>query len=265
MKVNDAPLWSCVLPRMIQYRFNNNRDIKIIITARSAETGVGKTQLGMLLARFIDPDWTIERAFLDPHEYRDYYEEKLQPGQAMTVDELHQTADSRRSLAETNKIINDMLMSYRWKQGATIFMLPSTSAVDKRTMMSIDIWIQIVYPGYAHVYTFWHQDFEQETRNKRLKNEIGGQEFITWDPIDDDPEYHEYTKMKQRFVSDGTSERYDEEDVEKEKRKAVAGAKQSACLTLLEETDLTQTEIADRLGKSQGWVSMVKNKDWKNS
>ena len=68
----------------IIYRKKTWKDFKIQIIG---QTGSGKSLSAMTLARWIDPDWNIDKLFWDYHELLDYVRTEAKSGDCLVLDE----------------------------------------------------------------------------------------------------------------------------------------------------------------------------------
>ncbi|MFB6198895.1 MAG: hypothetical protein ABEI52_11625, partial [Halobacteriaceae archaeon] len=132
---------------MWRSRQADNRDVKMLITARDAQTGTGKTTLAIQLAKWFDRHgWDTSKATLDGSEYVDRYTD-LEPGEVLVGDELEQMADSRRSMSEQNVTLTQFWSTMRAWQVSTVTTLPSVAMVDKRLKELADLRINVTRRG----------------------------------------------------------------------------------------------------------------------
>ena len=140
----------CPLFQLFLKRMREGRDLRIIVTANNSETGTGKTTCALWLAMSFDPEWTPEKAALDPITYAKKYR-ILKPGSVLLFDECHQV-DNRRSMKDLNIDLSKIWMTMRVRQICTIFTTPTMTVVDKRLKELADVRVHVMKRGLAHVY-----------------------------------------------------------------------------------------------------------------
>lgn len=264
------------LGKIILHRLFNNRDLKLLITSRGNTTGTGKTQLAIVLAKTLVPfieeiynrqySWdALDNSFIDVYDYLNKYK-NADPGDILITDELEYLADKRRSMSHDNVHFSQAWQMLRYKNVVTLGTAPSQANLDVRVTENIDIWINIIYPGYANVYYVTMDDFTGEIEYKRLK-QFGFKESVRWKPIDNDPDYQKLSEKKEEVgipgISDNEDERFDEEDLEQRQKKTEKELTEEFTVRLLRMNecgmvDLTQEEIAEAANRSQQYVSKVK-------
>lgn len=261
--------------KVILNRLLNDRDIKMLITSRGNTTGTGKTQLAIIMSKLISKyaqeihgnnyNWNAEEySFLDVYEYLQKYK-NAQKGEVLITDELEFLADKRRSLSHGNVHFSQAWQMLRYKNVITIATAPSFANLDMRIAENTDIWINIMYPGFANDYYITMDDFTGEIKYTRLK-QMGFRENVRWEPIDDDPDYQILSQKKKDVGIPGMGEdeeNLDEEDLDKARNKTKKQLTEDFTLNLLKMKDsgeirLTQEEIANLVDRSQQYVSKVK-------
>lgn len=263
--------------KIILNRLLNNRDIKMLITSKGNTTGTGKTQLAIILSKLIakyakdihgtNYNWNAEEySFLDVYEYLQKYK-NAQQGEVLITDELEFLADKRRSLSHSNVHFSQAWQMLRYKNVVTVATAPSMANLDMRIAENTDIWINIMFPGFAHVYYITMDDFSGEIKFKRLK-QMGFRENIRWKAIDGDPDYKILSNKKKDvgipgFGEDEDGGHLDEEDIDIAKNKTKKQLTDDFTTNLLQKKEngdirLTQEEIADLVDRSQQYVSKIK-------
>ena len=262
--------------KLILFRLFNNRDVKILITSSGNTTGTGKTQLAVILAKIIEKysaeifdreeNWSgKEHSFMDVYEYLEKYSKGVK-GKPLITDELEYLADKRRSLSHENVYFSQAWQMLRYKNVITLATAPSQANLDMRIMENTDIWINVLYPGFASVYYVSMDDFTGQIEYKRMK-QMGYVEIIRWKPIDNDIDYNYLTDMKEDIgipgIDGNGKQRYDKEEVEKQKEELESETKQKITEKLLKakengKVSLTQEDIGDIVNRSQQFVSKVK-------
>jgi len=238
---------------MFLNRMENDRDLKIIITANDAETGVGKSTLAFALAASWHPIYTGEEwsaddyATYDVGTYLDRYRD-VEPGAVLLMEEAEQL-DARRSMAGENVDFSHYWMAMRVRQVVSILTLPSTSALDKRLWQLADVWINVECRGRASVYDIGVNSFT----GKMTTGFVCEQE---WPDLSGHPEMQKLDQKKEEKIARGLSdidsesaEKQEPEEAEREEKKRVAQE-----LRNNDALDLNGEEIGEIVGRSDTWV-----------
>jgi hypothetical protein len=245
----EADSW---LHQIFLDRLEQNRDLKIVITAADAQTGVGKSTLAFSLAASWHPiytgePWTAEDcATYDVGEFLQQYTDQT-PGSVLLMEEAEQL-DSRRSMAGENVDFSHYWMAMRVRQMVSILTLPSTTALDKRLWELSDVWINVKARGQAEVYECQINDFPAELWRQP-------QERIYWPDTSDHPEMQALDQMKEEKIERGLteveedSEDVDPDEVRREEKVAIAQSLRSS-----EHVELTGEEIGEIIDRSDTWV-----------
>ncbi|MGV9199943.1 MAG: ATP-binding protein [Promethearchaeia archaeon] len=265
------------LGKLILHRLFRNRDIKILITSSGNTTGTGKTMLAIILSKLItmysneifenDTQWTAEEnSFMNVYEYLEKYQNG-ERGEVLITDELEYLADKRRSMTHENVHFSQAWQMLRYKNIISIGTAPSMANLDIRIPENTDIWINIVYPGYAAVYYVSMDDFTGEIEFQRLK-QFGYIETIRWNPIDDNKDYQILTQKKKDIgiPGMGKDKRIDKDTLEKEKEKVESQTIREITIDLLKQkqngnVSLSQNDIGDIVNRSQQYISKVKREE----
>lgn len=182
-------------------RLREGRDLRIIISASDAATGVGKTTLAVALAYAFDiHGWTAERSTLNPREFVDIYGE-APPGSAIILDEAEQAVDKRRSVSNDVMAVGHAFATLRYKQVFGILTLPDKNTIDDRIVTLCDYWILCQGRGSADVYRLKTNDFTGEDWNEPT-------ESLEWPNLDDDPEYQKLTRKKTERMEGEIKQQY---------------------------------------------------------
>lgn len=246
----------CDLNNIWEKRRRQNRDMKMLITARDSATGTGKTTLAVALAKSWDEyGWNADKATLSPDEYVSTYTD-LRSGEILIGDEMEQMADPRRSMSEQNLTLTQYWSTMRQWEVSTICTLPSAAMVDKRLRELMDIRINVQERGLAVAYEKKVDDHSGEIREKRLHR-------IRWDAMDDDPDYRELARMKKRHMENFNETAYfmSESDTKEEPdpEEAVREYRNSRINTAYETGEWTQEELAAVFDVSRPRVSQILN------
>ena len=203
-------------------------------------------------------EWNAEdAAHINIWDYMTYYSTECDPGEALLLDEAELGAEKRRSMSESNVKFSQLWSALRFKNTVQITTLPSMLQVDKRMEQLGDVLVNVQRRGLARVHWLWLNDIEERIKKPLVRNEFAAPEVIRFSSIDSDPQYRLVSEMKKKhFDPDGDGTQiYDEDALEDEIDSAKQEMRIEISKALVEETDLTQYEIADCVDRSQQWVS----------
>jgi len=253
------------LHRAALERIKQGRDLKIIITAKNSQTGVGKTTLAGWLALswtrwladipwYCNPDDPTEgMATLNPGEYFKIVKKvgnEFPAGTVVLVDDAEEL-DARRSMQSLNVEFSQRWMLMRLKQAITIITLPSPSSIDSRREELADYWINIERRGRALVHNIEVADYGSRNVMTRQSH------WITYPDVSEHPEMQKLTEMKQDKMDDWDAAEEDgptPDEVEKETKKEHAQRLRDMGIPI-ESQDPDQPDIVSTIGMSQSWVS----------
>jgi len=250
---------SMPLHKLVVYRMKNGRDLKIIITAKDSQTGVGKTTCAGWLGLSWTKQFTGEDWFVNPEEYGDgmgtlnpkeYFAILKQVGNGykagttVIVDDAEEL-DARRSMQNLNVEFSQRWMLMRLKQAITIITLPSPKAIDSRLEELADVWINIERRGRGVVHDIRVNSYGSRNVMTEQKHKI---EFPN---VADHPELETLREMKEQKMDDWDEEQEEDEtpDPEEVKRKTKKQIAQN-----MRDQGMNGTDIADRLEVSHTWV-----------
>lgn len=247
------------LQRLYEQRRKDGRTLLVIIIARDAATGTGKTTLAVQLAKTWDRNgWTADRATLDPSEYARQYTDDDTPKQScILLDEAEQAADNRRSMSNQNVKLSHLWATMRYREIYSIVTLPSASMLDKRLKELADVKIVVHSRGTAVAYKTKIDDHSGEYRARRLCR-------LRWDPLDNDPEYQRLTQKKadrMRNYADSFSYTDDDADDAPDPKTVRRDYRNAVLTDAYERTDLTQQQLADVFDLSRSAVSKIVTDD----
>lgn len=243
---------NCPLHQVFLKRMQNNRDLKIIITAKDAETGVGKSTAGFALAAgwqpiYTDEEWSADK--FGSYDIAPYLEQYLtaEGGSVLQMEEAEQL-DARRGMASENVDFSHYWMAMRVRQIVSILTLPSTSALDKRLWQLADVWINVEHRGEATVYRIGVNSFTGNMYTKEMHK-------FSWPDVSSHPEMKKLDSMKDDKIERGLGDITDDQE-------EVPSPKEVRRETLVEvaqslrspKYDLSGKEIGSAVDRSDTWV-----------
>lgn len=240
-------------------RIQGGRDLKIIITAKDSQTGVGKTTLAGWLAlvwtkMFTGKDWFVDQdeygdglGTLNPKEYFSILKKIPDPhgaGAVVIVDDAEEL-DARRSMQSLNVEFSQRWMLMRLKQAITIITLPSPKAIDSRLEELSDVWINIERRGRGFVHDIRVNSYGSRNVMTEQKHKI------TFPDVSEHPELEKLREMKEAKMDEwdedeGEEEEVDPEDVQRNTKKEIAQQ--------MRDNGMNGTDIAEHLNVSHTWV-----------
>ncbi|SNZ06131.1 hypothetical protein SAMN06269185_1060 [Natronoarchaeum philippinense] len=199
--VHDGPPWTGPFFELLGERKRQERDLKIILTAKDGETGIGKSACGTFVAKIGDTSpggFNAKlKATLDPPEYFDMYG-TLELGSAAILDEAEQL-DARRSNSHENVDASHVWQQQRVRQIVSILILPSPEEIDSRMERLADVWINVERRGRARVY---------RKRIHPIKRSVYYETMQTFEfpNMDKDPDYQALSSMKSEMIDNPESD-----------------------------------------------------------
>lgn len=215
INMNELPLadfkYSGVA-NIVRNRLRSNRDVKILIAQRDSGTGLGKTTLAVLLAKYFDRNgWTSKKGFLDVRRYLTYYAKASDAGDVLLFDDAEAGVDNRRSMSETNVYLSKYWSILRVYNVVSILTFPTSSMIDKRVLELADIYMIVRERGIAAPYRVKIGDMNQKIFTPRIKiPNTDAKELIRYRKFDDE-DYHEMTRKKKKFVAEEIENDFDED------------------------------------------------------
>lgn len=254
-----------LLHRAALNRIKNGRDLKLIITAKNSNTGVGKTTLAGWLALswtrwlagvewYCNPDNpTNGMATLNPGKYFKIIKKvgnEFPAGTVVIVDDAEEL-DARRSMQSLNVEFSQRWMLMRLKQAITIITLPSPSSIDSRLEELADYWINVERRGRALAHKIQVQDYGARNVLTRQWH------WVNFPDISEHPEMKKLTQMKEDKMDEWDTQTDDgpsPEEVEKETKKQHAQRLRNMGVPI-ESQDPETPDIVSTIDMSQSWIS----------
>lgn len=259
--------------QFILNRLMGDRACHVLVTGRSAATGIGKTTLAIGLCRWThrmlrragriqSRRWEpAKNAHIDPLGYKRRMDQ-IEQYTPQLADELGSQANKLDFHSEGNRALKEVWAEYRYKNALSVGTLPSTRLLDTDLKVLADLWIHVVDRGVAMPHLLWWDDYREEIRDTRFRNPAGD-EVILFNDISETPTFETVHQLKEN-KHDPDQEGEDlipEREVHKRIDKAVKKAKREQRNQLMadiyENADVKQKEIADALDLDQGSVSRI--------
>lgn len=190
-----------------------NQDYKTIFTG---ECGEGKSYGAMRLAELIDPTFNIDRVVFHAEEFLKLMNRKdLKKGSVIIWDEASVSLDARDFQTIFNKLLNNILVTMRYKNYVLIFTVPSADFIDKRARHLLDSLIDLRKvdhknkKSYAKFYVYKHYHAFGKTYLKAPVMIINGEPKITGSvrfSLPSEPLRVAYEKKKKEFGDNLTKE-----------------------------------------------------------
>jgi len=242
---DQSPFWE-----LWEKRREQNRIISILVVARDGQTGVGKSTLGVALAKKMDDDWSAEKATNRVGEYRRLIHSEP-TGSVLLADEFAQMFDARRSMSAKNVESSQDWQMIRKLQVSTIGTCPSMAEVDTRFLKMMDLQVLVTRRGHARVYRMKIDDEDGSLYREHLCN-------IEWDDLSDDEDYGAVEEMKeeklrQRLTGSDVEGDEEDEEIAPETEREI----RNQIIRQLSERGMTQTEIGEYFELSQPAVSKI--------
>jgi hypothetical protein len=256
------------LHRLAEERIKNGRDLKLIITAKDSQTGVGKTTLAGWLAlqwteQFTDHSWWVSpdeygegMGTLNPKEYFSILGKipsEYGAGTVVIVDDAEEL-DARRSMQGLNVEFSQRWMLMRLKQAITIITLPSPKAIDSRLEELSDVWINIERRGRGLVHDIRVNSYGSRNVMTEQKHKI------VFPDVSDHPELEKLRRMKEAKMEawdtaeQDEQEEVDPDEVERDTKIQIAQRMRNNGVPI-ESQDPDTQDIAGTIGMSQSWIS----------
>jgi hypothetical protein len=230
--------------REIGERKQQDRDAKILVTAKDAQTGVGKSNLCDFLAYVLD---TTDEGFvphkitIEPEEFFSAYG-RLEPGSALVMEEGEQL-DPRRSMSKKNVEASHSWQMERVREVVALINLPSPKFIDKRMEELADYWVNVLRRGRARIYEKKIHDTEGHVYYQTLQD-------IEWPNMDGSVTFGEMDDLKKQMIDgeigEGNWVPPDEhqEALEKAEEKAARNRRDELLADAYHQSELTARDIA---------------------
>jgi hypothetical protein len=247
--------------RAIGQRKRKGRDAKILVTAKDAQTGVGKSNLCDFLGYALDTSesgFSPRKVVIEPGEFIQAYN-WLSPGSALVMEEGEQL-DSRRAMSKENVESSQKWQEARVREVIALINLPSPDLIDKRMERISDFWIHVQRRGRARIY---RKRIHSMSRNVYFEVV----QDLEWPNMDGSETFQEMAQLKDALldgdVGSGNWVPPDEHNdaIEKARKETKAEVRDTLIQSMYNQTELTAPDIASLNGVdiSAGRVRQIGN------
>ena len=124
-----APIMKAELEKVKKRVLTKDRDWVAVV---DGEEGVGKSVLAQQIARFLDPEFNIDKVVFTADEFLKIIKDpNTKKGSCIVLDEAFSAANSRSSLTEVNRSMIGVATEMRQKNLFILMVLPSFFDLDK--------------------------------------------------------------------------------------------------------------------------------------
>lgn len=121
-------------PSWVSYLKQRNRQKKNFLCFTAGTTGSGKSWANLSMAHMIDPTFNIDRVVFWGRDLMKLVDEgNLKSGNAIMFDEASIDMDSRQWQSVTNKMVNYLLQTFRYRRIIVLFNSPFIDFMDAKT------------------------------------------------------------------------------------------------------------------------------------
>lgn len=251
--------------RLYQKRIANNQDLAVVVSDHQNRRGTGKTVFSLKLASLMDrteAGITTEKVAIDPAELTDAYIEKPK-GSALVLDEAEAGLNKYEAASAVNRAMRELVAMGRIEEKYLILNLPASSELDRDLKALCDFWFMVQNKGRALGHHLRWNPYSEEPRTPQT-------EPWEWSDIPEQTElrdvYDYLTAEKMAHLQgdrDESSQRIPASEVqqklEHERNQAKTEARNELLSELYQDTELTQSELADAVGLSRSRVADILN------
>jgi ABC-type dipeptide/oligopeptide/nickel transport system ATPase component len=157
---HENPLIQSVQKRL----WKQNKNWLSIITG---QTGSGKSWSALSMAEKIDPSFDTSKVVLRPENFMEKVAEReWGQGDVVVFDEAGAGMNAKAHMTKKNRIIDQVLQTFRRQNIAVIFTVPSKSNVDKSVRRLLHTYIEtksIDYRNQRNLLKWLEMDYNQKT------------------------------------------------------------------------------------------------------
>mgnify|MGYP002761211339 FL=1 len=262
---HDNPLIQQVQRRL----WKKNKNWLGIITG---QTGSGKSWSALSMAEKIDPDFDTSKVVLEPENFlKNVAERTWGQGDVVIFDEAGAGMSAKAHMTKKNRIIDQVLQTFRRQNIAVIFTVPSKSNVDKSVRRLLHTYIEtkgIDYKNNRNLLKWLEMDYNQKTdkiyyKYPKRKNSEGAIRKIKTVKMGKPSEdlIKQYESKRTKFQDRKNKEFYDEikEQVDDSDNSSSKSKKENIMEELEDQEDPSTKQLAKKYNTDQSYVSQVKN------
>lgn len=242
-------------------RVKHGQDLITFVDDYENDRGTGKTVLSLKLAEYMDrteEGLTADKCFIDADEFVQAYVNEPK-GSALILDEAEVGADKYQAGSASNRALRKIVSMGRVMEKYVIFNMPNIQFIDRDLQSLGNVWLSVEVLGRARVHKLGYHKYKAQQRTPKPHH-------IFWDDIETSKLrsiYEELTEEKIAHMEGDTgtmdvvNAKEAEKMAEKEAEQAAMEQRDELIVSFYESTDLTQQEIADRVGVSRDRVGQI--------
>jgi ABC-type dipeptide/oligopeptide/nickel transport system ATPase component len=263
---HDNPLIQQVQRRL----WKKNKNWLGIITG---QTGSGKSWSALSMAEKIDPDFDTSKVVLEPENFlKNVAERTWGQGDVVIFDEAGAGMSAKAHMTKKNRIIDQVLQTFRRQNIAVIFTVPSKSNVDKSVRRLLHTYIEtkgIDYKNNRNLLKWLEMDYNQKTdkiyyKYPKRKNSEGAIRKIKTVKMGKPSEdlIKQYESKRTKFQDRKNKEFYDEIKEQVDDSDSDSGkTKEDKIKEYIEENpEASGKEVSKKFNTSESYVYKVKSK-----
>lgn len=263
---HDNPLIQQVQRRL----WKKNKNWLGIITG---QTGSGKSWSALSMAEKIDPDFDTSKVVLEPENFlKNVAERTWGQGDVVIFDEAGAGMSAKAHMTKKNRIIDQVLQTFRRQNIAVIFTVPSKSNVDKSVRRLLHTYIEtkgIDYKNNRNLLKWLEMDYNQKTdkiyyKYPKRKNSEGAIRKIKTVKMGKPSEdlIKQYESKRTKFQDRKNKEFYDEIQEQVDDSDSDSGkTKEDKIKEYIEENpEASGKQVSKKFNTSESYVYKVKSK-----
>lgn len=260
------------LIRWVQKRlYKENKNWLSVMTG---ETGSGKSWSALRIAKEIDPNFDVSKVVLDPVSFMEsLVDKKWKQGDCVVWDEAGASLSSKEYMTVVNRAVEDILETFRRKNIAVIFTVPSQKNIDKDVRRLLHSYLQTKTINYAwervnikwlrmdynpkmdKIYYHYHKvEKEKSELPKKIKN--------VWIGKPDKDLLESYENKRDNYQEDIQKKRLKkiERTIKKSKdKKKRVTKKEKIKRSVKEKDDISIENLAEEFDTSKKYVRQILN------
>lgn len=261
------------LVRKVQKRlYKQNKNWLAILTG---ETGSGKSWTALKLAQEVDPDFNVDKVVLDPIEFLERIAKRgWGQGDCVVFDEAGVSMSSKEYMTVVNRSVEDILETFRRRNIAVIFTVPSQKNVDKDLRRLLHDYLQTKTINYARervnikwlkmqynpkVDKIYYKYYKKSTDKAKMPRKIRN----VWVGKPDKEIIEAYEEKRENYQNDLNRKKLDrvKEVIEKKRgNKEKEPTKKEKIREELKESDeIDDKKLAKKYDTTRRYVRQIKN------